>query len=108
MTDETRVQLDDALRTELRTARADLSRLRYLARKYGEFMLDVGPVLISHPENLTIDAKTGITGKVAGYYLMSQQIPKPEEIVNIVGDIQRAIRLVESLSQDMRDRGLTE
>jgi hypothetical protein len=94
MTDNERFELDQQLRDEYRSARADLSRQRQQVQRLGTFLKDLGYRVLTEPDAIT-PADT-------------RDLPAADTIDRLLADIRRLNDLIVQLRQDLRDRGLAE
>ena len=106
MTDqEQQKQADEDLQALYAKTKADLSRKRREMRKLGEYLQDFGKALIERPERIII-SQPGMTDTEQDWFLVTQNLPTLKQIQTLALDLASLGSLVQSLGQDLRDRGL--
>lgn len=106
MTDqEQQQQADDDLLALYAKVKTDLSRKRREVRKLGEYLQAFGKALIERPERIVI-GRPGMTYTEQDWFLVTQNLPTLNQIQTLALDIATLSSRVQSLGQDLRDRGL--
>ena len=102
MTQEDKDKITGQTRREYREAKQELAALQSKARKLGERMVQVGRILVDHPENLIFAHESHDPRFQARIELMNKgELAEAEELLPLTNQIREAILRIGNLRQEV-------